>query len=287
MLAQEPKVSPHADYYVYTPSTLARKLYFYPLYTGYFIYEPGYYIERKNYNNFLIMYITKGSCTISTENRTYTASAGQFVLLDCYQSHKYGSDDAWESAWLHFDGPLARTYFEEITSLYGHILSPPHSEKLSNGLIQICDLFRNSAPLIESVMSDYITKILNGLLSPAPNKKRGASHTSSIADIIAYINEHFHEPISLDELAAKSNLSLYHFTRVFTKETGNTPHHYIMLTRLSAAKFLLKSSGASIKDIAFNTGFNSESSFCSTFKKLEKCTPSQYRENGGGLKPDS
>lgn len=283
MRSQELKIAPESDYYVYMPGALARKLYFYPLYIGCYIYEPGYFIERNSYDSFLIMYITKGCCIISVNDNTYTASAGQFVLLDCYQPHKYGSNDAWEAAWLHFDGPLARTYFEEITVLYGHVLSPARPEKLGNHLLQIYDLFRNGAPLIESVMSDYITKILNGLLTAKPLKKRGLTHTAIISDITAYINEHFYESLTLNELAKKSDLSLYHFTRVFTQETGFTPHHYIMLTRISAAKFLLKSSDTSVKEIAFCTGFHSESSFCSAFKKWEHCTPSQYRESDGAV----
>ena len=45
-------------------------------------------------------------------------------------------------------------------------------------------------------------------------------------EIIAYINEHFAEKFSVEELAAQAGLSQYHFIRVFKKETGFTPHEY-------------------------------------------------------------
>lgn len=102
MRSTEFKVSPQSDYYVYTPSALARKLYLYPLLTGYFIYEPSYFIERNHFDNFLIMYIAKGTCTVSAGSQSCTASAGQFVLLDCYHPHSYGSEDSWEAVWLPF-----------------------------------------------------------------------------------------------------------------------------------------------------------------------------------------
>ncbi len=105
------------------------------------------------------------------------------------------------------------------------------------------------------------------------------AYSHVIADSISYINEHFHEPLSLESLARKVNLSPFHFIRIFSKETGVTPHQYLINTRISAAKFLLKSSEASIKDIAFSTGFKSESSFCSTFKNWENTTPSLYRND--------
>lgn len=280
MRSTEFKVSPQSDYYIYTPSALARKLYLYPLLAGYFIYEPGYFIERNHFDNFLIMYISKGICTVSAGSKSYTASAGQFVLLDCYHPHSYGSEDLWEAVWMHFDGPLARAYYDEIWSGCGPVISPAHPEVLSGLLSRIYEIFRTSSPLAENTLSDYITRILNGLLFSVQGKKRSALRTSSITDTIAYINEHFHESLSLDALAKQANISPYHFTRIFAKETGMTPHHYLIATRISAAKFLLKSSGSSIKEIAFRTGFQSETSFCNTFKKWEGCTPSQYRTSG-------
>lgn len=280
MRSTEFKVSPQSDYYIYTPSALARKLYLYPLLTGYFIYEPGYFIERNHFDNFLIMYICKGICTVSAGSKSYTASAGQFVLLDCYHPHSYGSEDLWEAVWMHFDGPLARAYYDEIWSGCGPVISPAHPEILSGLLSRIYEIFQTSSPLAETTLSDYITRILNGLLFSVQGKKRSTLRTSSITDTIAYINEHFHESLSLDALAKQANISPYHFTRIFAKETGMTPHHYLIATRISAAKFLLKSSGSSVKEIAFRTGFQSETSFCNTFKKWEGCTPSQYRTSG-------
>lgn len=279
MYSQELKVLPQSDYYIYAPSTLASKLYLYPISIGCFSYEPDYFISRNAFDSFLIMYIKKGRCDIMTENSHHTAHTGDFVFLDCYVPHSYGHSNTWEAIWIHFDGSLARNYYQEITSRYGQILLPDSPEHFAHILNKLYNCFRNSSPIIESVLSDYITQILNGFLIPAQENKRANSHDTAIADSITFINEHFHEDISLIQLAEKINLSLYHFTRVFAKETGFTPHQYLISTRISAAKYMLKSSETSIKDIAFSTGFNSESSFCSTFKKWEKITPSQYRSN--------
>lgn len=277
MRSQELKVSPLSDYYVYAPSALAQKLYLYPLSVGHFIYEPGYYIRRSSFDSFLVMYIVKGSVEIISDGRSSWASTGEFVLLDCYGPHQYGSPDAWEAAWLHFDGALAREYYREITSHYGNILSPNNPRAVSHALNEICSLFRNAAPVIESTLSAHITEILNGLLTPASENRKISAYTAVIADSVAFINEHFQEPVTLETIAKKASLSPYYFTRIFTREIGFTPHQYLISVRISAAKFMLKSSGMSIKDIAFSTGFHSESSFCSTFKKWTGSTPSQYR----------
>ena len=205
MYSQEEKVSPRSDYYVYVPSTLARKLYLYPLHVGYFIYEPGYYIKRDRFDSFLIMYIVHGTVDIAAGDSICRAREGEFVLLDCYRPHQYGSRDEWEASWLHFDGTLAREYYREITSQYGIVLSPENPKALSHIMNKICNLFRTSSPIIEHEISGHITDLLNSLL--APMTRKSSSQPSAIVDSIAYINEHFQEQISLNHLADMANLS--------------------------------------------------------------------------------
>ena len=104
--------------------------------------------------------------------------------------------------------------------------------------------------------------------------------TEVINEVITYINEKFTENISVSELADRAMLSQYYFIRLFKKSTGYTPHEYIINLRLNAAKYLLKSSQSSIKEICFSTGFSCESAFCSTFKKATGLSPAQYRQSG-------
>ena len=65
MISYETHILPNSDYYVYTPSTLAKKLFFYPICTGSFRYESGYRLARDSYDSFLLMYILKGTCFVT------------------------------------------------------------------------------------------------------------------------------------------------------------------------------------------------------------------------------
>ena len=98
-----------------------------------------------------------------------------------------------------------------------------------------------------------------------------------IEDTIAYINNHLTEILSLNDLASQASLSPFYFSRLFKKETGFSPHEYVILSRINNAKYLLNFPELSIKDVCFKTGFSSESSFCTTFKKSVGMTPSEYR----------
>ena len=96
----------------------------------------------------------------------------------------------------------------------------------------------------------------------------------------AFISEHFAEKLTISQLASLVSLSDYHFIRIFKRQTGFTPHEYILNTRMNTARYLLKNSTLSVKDICFSTGFSCESVFCNTFKRREGITPAQYRAHG-------
>ena len=277
MHTYEANVKSDSDYYFYTPTATAKNLFFYPVCLGYFYYEPDYFIRREHYDSFLIMLVTKGSCLITVNGTSFIAEKGDVVLLDCYAPHQYESQGEWEASWLHFDGPLARNYYEQISTLYGNLITPRNLDVISHSLSKIFHTFRNSNTIIEASISKYIVAILTELLLSKGNNNTASTKQNSLSEIITFINESFAEPITLQELASRANLSLFYFTRIFTKEIGMTPHQYLIATRLNSAKFLLISTTMSVKEIAYKTGFTSESSFCSTFKKWEHTTPSQYR----------
>ena len=283
MRPKEARVTEASDYYLHLPSAVAARIYFYPIALGFFHYEPGYYLKRSKYDSFLLMHIKSGICTININEKNYMAEKDQIVLLDCYRPHEYGNlgTDILEISWLHFDGPLAREYYDLITSTQGNILIPRNLYQFAHNMEKMLNLYRSSSPIRESSISGYITQMLTELLNIRTDSVRESSRSGMVENALAYINEHFAEPVSLNMIAKNANLSPYYFTRVFTAETGFTPYQYLIATRLNSAKFLLKTPGISVKEIAFSSGFNSESSFCSTFRKWENMTPSEYRSRYG------
>ena len=87
------------------------------------------------------------------------------------------------------------------------------------------------------------------------------------------------EDITIKDLAERALLSPYHFIRTFKKQVGFTPHEYLVNTRINTARYLLKNTSMSTKDICFHCGFSSESVFCNAFKKNTTMTPSEYRSD--------
>ena len=279
MISYETHILPNSDYYVYTPSTLAKKLFFYPICIGSFRYESGYRLARDSYDSFLMMYILKGTCFVTVGSHTMQAMAGQLIFLDCYAPHAYGTDSGFEALWIHFDGPMARSFYETIVSEKGSLLYPAHPDAIHRSLYNIYDTFRSRAPIAEDQISGTITNILSDLLSSEKTQQVSGKTQIGISEAISHINKYFYKSITLQELADIAALSPYYFSRVFARETGMTPHKYLISTRMANAKFLLKTSQMSVKEIAIRSGFSDESGFCTAFKKQEGMTPKEYRSS--------
>lgn len=277
MLSTEKNVIHGSDFYVHTPSALASDTFLYPVSTGYFRYQPNYSLRRSSYDSFLIMYMKKGSCEVEWDGPARHASAGQIVVLDCYKPHGYHTSTGWEAEWLHFDGPNARAYFCIIQDAGYPIVTLHDTYRFEKYLHKIYLSFREHISVKEALLNNYIVNILTELIVGRDPEHTVSVSSSIIEDTVAYINEHLTGTLTLEELAAQASLSPFYFSRLFKRETGFSPHSYVVAARINNARFLLKTSDISIKDICFSTGFTSESGFCTTFKKAVGCTPSEYR----------
>src|SRR5271163_2297345 len=97
--------------------------------------------------------------------------------------------------------------------------------------------------------------------------------------MVAYIEDHLAEPISLATLAQQARLSPYHFSRAFKQSFGRPPHRYHTSRRIERAKALLAKPAQSVTEIGLTVGFCEASSFTAAFRRTTGRTPSSYRRS--------
>lgn len=103
------------------------------------------------------------------------------------------------------------------------------------------------------------------------------TYIERIHQVVDYITEHISDEIVLDDLAAVACFSPFHFHRIFTSMTGETPRDFIERLRLEkAANCLCRMPGLSVSEVAQECGYSSISTFSRSFKKYHKVSPSQY-----------
>lgn len=97
-----------------------------------------------------------------------------------------------------------------------------------------------------------------------------------------YINQNFHKPITLGEVAKLANMTEVSFSRFFKQRTGITFIDSLTDIRLGHASRMLIDTTHSISEIAYQCGFNNISNFNRIFKKKKGCTPKEFRETFSG-----
>ena len=271
----------HSSLVIHTPSAIARRTFLYLLRSGIFVYEPGYRLKRTTFDSFLVLLVRSGSLNLSLPEGEFVTKRGQFMIVDCYEPHQYGTDESTDVLWMHFDGEMARAYYNLIVSKLGNVFVLRNPSYAINRLVQINDMAQSEAGYSEPRMAKTITDVLTEF---AAESELGAParQSQAVEDSIAYISSHLSEPLSVGELAARAYLSEYHFIRVFKRETGLTPYAYILDSRIHAAQYLLVNGTAPLKVICEQCGFSSTFVFCAAFKRKMGISPLSYRVSSEG-----
>ena len=139
--------------------------------------------------------------------------------------------------------------------------------------------------LIHNMSSDYLYSLCFLLLVEmlrVPPTQRQSARSSKLDDavlkmILGYIDANLNDDLSLDKLAELAGVLTHQFARAFKNAIGDSPHHYVLLRRLNSARLFLTQTDRSIADIAYETGFSSQSHMTTTFKKEFGVTPAQLR----------
>ena len=97
--------------------------------------------------------------------------------------------------------------------------------------------------------------------------------------VLDQIAEQFHQPLTLEQLAATYGQNELRFLRDFTRAIGLTPHAYIVEVRLQAARRMIETTDLSLASIALDSGFAHQSHMGSAFRKYLAMTPSHYRSH--------
>jgi AraC family transcriptional regulator of adaptative response/methylated-DNA-[protein]-cysteine methyltransferase len=104
-----------------------------------------------------------------------------------------------------------------------------------------------------------------------------------IESAINFIATNFRDQPSLNEIAAASHVSPYHFQRLFSKWVGISPKKFMQFISINYAKDALAGQGATLLDTAYHSGLSGPGRLHDLFVKIEGMTPGAFKQGGAGL----
>lgn len=202
-----------------------------------------------------------------------------------------------ESIWRHQDGAdhmhvlltpellrqIAADHDLDQIELLDHFsLHDPRIEHISSALLtEVLEggtTGRLYAEGLSTALAAHLIHTYTGMPRPLPEMTKGLP-TFLFRKVTALIEDRLAEDLSLAELASEVGLSPSHFSSVFRKTTGLSPHQYIVQRRLERAQHLLTSTRLSIGEIAAAVGFYDQSHLVRHMRRVMGITPTYIREH--------
>lgn len=238
-------------------------------------------------NHYLFHFVISGTGTLMANNSsgqtdTYRIRSGQGFMIFPGQVTTYISDGKlpWEYAWLEFDGIRVN----EAMEMMGLSRDDPIYRAKAKDLRE--DMLKELMYIVKSkdaapfhlighlyLFLDYFTR---------SSLKVRMNHVSKLRDFyireaMTYIEQNFHNDITVEDIAATCGLNRSYFGKIFKSAVGKSPQEFLLNYRMIKATELLKLTELSIGDIGKAVGYPNQLHFSRAFKNIYEMSPKNWR----------
>ena len=235
------------------------------------------------HNHAELFYIVGGKGQFLIEDQLYPVNTNHLVIINPNVTHTEVSLNAQplEYIVLGIDGVelsisensngqfCILDHFEsmDITSCLRNILR--EMELKQPGYEDICQAF----------MEILIIRLMRSTGLSVPTEPQNSVGNHQCAAVRRYIDNHFKESLTLDQLAEEAHMNKFYLSHAFKQEYGISPINYMISRRLEESKYLLAETDLSMSQISQLLGFSSLSYFSQVFRKTQGLSPMEYRQD--------
>ena len=250
-----------------------------------------------------IIYVEEGSVSILVRNTEYIVKGGEFVLIHPQAIHAIRQHDDCRGFYFNI---LFR--FSMLESGAEDICRKKYLDPIYNRQLLMPEYIDSShplnaqiAPLIRSLLSEREEKrfhnemliksklfeILYNIFGYCEKSDKDQAYEDIVFDklkqSLIYLENNYAENITVESIAAISNYSVSHFSKLFRQMTGESLTQYLKNYRLGTAASRLLNEPTKVSEIALSCGFSNLSYFSRAFYQKYNMTPSEFRKNNMAL----
>ena len=232
------------------------------------------------HNYFEMEIILEGNGVHIFNGVAYPVSKGDAYLLTPVDFHEFETTSPIELINISFDEVWLTEKIRTILYTSDFAKMRKFESEEYERFVSAADLllheYTSDAPCIGQLLEYLLSRFRSGEQSSSESYI-DQGHLTAIKEAVAYIQLHFREKITLEQLSAMSGYNPTYFSELFRKITGETYIESLTALRINYAKMLL-ANGLSVSDACFASGFGSLSNFLAVFKAKCGTTPSEYRK---------
>lgn len=262
-------------------------------------YDSDFMVWHSNYENigFLahwhkeieLIYVRSGNCSLSITDHSFTAHAGDLAVCESgviHYSDSHGMDNSLD--FIIFDTSILGQLFQNPGFTFPLVTkeqleSYGLTARLEALIRTVSSELTDKAPFYQDVVTSSIQTFWALLKRFHPRADadqlpdgRRSRMLSELQELLAYIDVHYADNISLEYAAGRMNFSPSHFSKTFKKLMGINFVTYLNMVRVEQAAQELRHTEKKFTDVALSCGFNNIRTFNRVFKEITGCTPSEF-----------
>ena len=283
---------------IYTPSTFARTSLLHLQEVGSLKALHPHTSKRSDLVSFLCFVVLSGEGELKYEGDEYELAAGDCVFIDCRKAYShstgYSSDDhttvdnhtapvenLWSLQWCHFYAPSLPAVYEKYKERGGRpVFHPDDPTPFTALLTDLYNLASSSDYIRDMRINEKLGSLLTLLMEQSwhPESVTVSRKRMELVEIKNYLDEHYTEKITLDDLAEKFFINKFYLSKIFKETYGTTVNNYLISKRITRAKQLLRFTDMTVDEIGVSVGMGDANYFSRMFRKVEGSSPSEYRK---------
>lgn len=268
---------------LYTPSSFAKENLLHLQEIGILKASSPHTSRREKLSSYLFFLVESGSGSLEYNHTVYPLTAGDCIFIDCMNPYAHStSDNLWQLRWVHFNGSNMKNIYQKYKERGGTpTFRPKDLMRYENVLSALLEATSASSHVKDMILCEKLTSLLTLLMEDSWQldvKDTVSSKRQSLQLIKGYIDEHYREPLTLDEISNLFFINKFYLTRIFKEQYGVTINNYIQQLRITHAKQLLRFSDLSIDKIGADCGMHDANYFSRMFKRIEGISPGEFRK---------
>lgn len=234
-----------------------------------------------------IIYVKEGKIRFRLSENEFEAAKGDLILVNRMEKHgTHVLEEPYHRLCVNVaydafaDEDKEHRLFSVVQGTHGdpilHLGTPNAVEPLMAALIREIN---EKTELSEQMVASLTEQLLITLYRLRPDRHGSGENKRIYSKILAiqqYIDEHFAEDITVEQLAKENFISPDYLTKCFREVTGYSPKQYITTNRLVCARKLIRTTDMTVDSVAEHSGFFNVNNFIRSFKQYYGETPGSY-----------
>lgn len=270
---------------IYTPSDFAKLSLLHIQEIGYLQATSPHVSKRGNLASYLFFLVQSGSGSLNYDGASYPLTQGDCVFIDCRKPYSHEtSRQLWKLSWIHFDGPTAGNIYQKYKERGGQpTFRPASSEDYLRVFRRLYEEAGGASYVRDMEINTGLSELLCLLMTDSwhPEQIKTGTKKIEMLQIQQYLQEHYAEKITLEDLSQRFYINKFYLTRVFKEQFGITIGDYLLNLRITKAKHLLRFTKKTAEEIGRECGIGDMYYFSRIFKKVEMISIREFRKQWG------